>query len=174
MFPLQFIGKLVKILHSAATPGQIAGGFILGMIMGLTPFWSLHNLVIILILILLNVNIAMAIFGFLVCSMFAYLLDPLFHSIGYFLLVDLTFMEGIYTTFYGIPVIALSRFNNTVIMGSLASSLILLIPVFMLVKRGVIHYRESVMVRMEKWKIVKAVKGSKVYSWYSKYAEWRS
>jgi len=174
MFPLQFIGKLVKILHSAATPGQIAGGFILGMIMGLTPFWSLHNLVVILILILLNVNIAMAIFGLLVCSMFAYLLDPLFHSFGYFLLVDLTFMEGIYTALYGIPVIALSRFNNTVIMGSLASSIILLIPVFILIKGGVIHYRESVMGRMEKWKIVKAVKGSKVYSWYSKYAEWRS
>lgn len=174
MFPLQFIGKLIKILHSAATPGQIAGGFILGMIMGLTPFWSLHNLVVILILILLNVNIAMAIFGFAICSMFAYLLDPFFHSFGYFLLVDISFMQGIYTSLYSIPIIALSHFNNTVVMGSLASSIILLIPVFMLAKRGVIHYRESVMQRMEKWKIVKAVKGSKIYGWYSKYAEWRS
>jgi uncharacterized protein (TIGR03546 family) len=174
MFPLQFIGKLIKILHSAATPGQIAGGFILGMIMGLTPFWSLHNLIVILILVLLNVNIAMAIFGFVVCSMFAYLLDPFFHSFGYFLLVDLTFMRGIYTSLYSIPVIAFSRFNNTVVMGSLVSSVILLIPVFMLVKTGVIRYRENVMGRMEKWKIVKAVKGTKIYNWYSKYAEWRS
>jgi len=174
MFPLQFIGKLIKILHSGATPGQIAGGFILGMIMGLTPFWSLHNLIVVLILILLNVNIAMAIFAFLVCSMFAYLLDPLFHSFGYFLLVDLTFMKGIYTTLYGVPIIALSHFNNTVVMGSLVSSIILLIPVFILVKRGVIQYRESVMTRMEKWKIVKAFKGTKLYNWYAKYAEWRS
>ena len=174
MFPLQFVGKLIKILHSAATPGQIAGGFILGMIMGLTPFWSLHNLIVILILIILNVNIAMAIFGFAICSMFAYLLDPLFHSFGYFLLVDLTFMKGIYTSLYSVPIIALSRFNNTIVMGSLASSIILLIPVYMLVKKGVIQYRESVMKKMEKWKIVKAFKGSKIYGWYSKYAEWRS
>ena len=174
MFPLQFIGKLIKILHSGATPGQIAGGFILGMIMGLTPLWSLHNLVVVLILIILNVNIAMAIFALLVCSMFAYLLDPLFHSIGYFLLVDLTFMRDIYTTLYGIPVVAMSRFNNTVVMGSLVSSIILLIPVFILVKNGVIQYRKSVMTKMEQWKIVKAVKSTKIYRWYSKYAEWRS
>ena len=174
MFPLQFIGKLIKILHSGATPGQIAGGFILGMIIGLTPLFSLHNLLVVLVIILLNVNIAVAIFSFAIFSGFAYLLDPLFHSFGYFLLVDLTFLHGIYTWLYNVPIIALTNFNNTVVMGSLVSSIILLIPVFILVKKGVIQYRASVLQRMEKWKIVKAVKGTKVYEWYSKYAEWRS
>ena len=65
MFPLQFIAKLIKILRSGATPAQIAGGFILGMIIGLTPRWSVHNLLIVLIIILINVNISMAIFSFL-------------------------------------------------------------------------------------------------------------
>ena len=46
MFILQYIAKLFKILRSAATPEQIAGGLILGMIPGLTPFMSLHNLII--------------------------------------------------------------------------------------------------------------------------------
>ena len=174
MFPLQFIGKLIKILHSAATSGQIDGGCILGMILGLTPFWSWHNLLVILVIIVLNVNIAMALFSFIIFSGFAYLLDPLFHSFGYFLLVDLTFMQGIYTFLYNIPVFELSRFNNTVIMGSLVSALILLIPLFFLIKKGVIQYRSSVLERMEKWKLVKAVKGTKIYSWYSKYAEWRA
>lgn len=174
MFPLQFIGKLIKILHSGASPGQIAGGFILGMILGLTPFLSLHNLLVVLIIILLNVNIAVAIFSFAIFSGFAYLLDPLFHSFGYILLVDLTFLHGFYTWLYNMPVVALTNFNNTVVMGSLISSIILLIPVFFLVKSGVIRYRSTVLQRMEKWKVVKAVKGTKVYEWYSKYAEWRS
>jgi hypothetical protein len=43
-----------------------------------------------------------------------------------------------------------------------------------MVKKGVIQYRATVLDRMEKWKIVKAIKGTKVYGWYSKYAEWRS
>lgn len=174
MFPLQFIGKLIKILHSAATPSQIASGFILGMIMGLTPFWSLHNMLIILVIIILNVNIAMAIFGLAVFSMFAYLLDPLFNSFGYWLLVDLKFMHGFYTSMYSIPIIALSRFNNTVVMGSLVSSIILLIPVFIMAKKGVISYRSGVLQKIEKLKIVKIVKGSKFYGWYSKYADWRA
>ena len=46
MLIFRFLAKLLKILRSAATPGQISGGFILGMIMGLPPFWSLHNLVV--------------------------------------------------------------------------------------------------------------------------------
>lgn len=174
MFPLQFIGKLIKILHSAATPAQIAGGFILGMIIGLTPFWSLHNMLIILVIIILNVNIAMAIFGLVLFSMFAYLFDTLFHSFGYWLLVDLDFMHDFYTSMYSIPIIALSRFNNTVVMGSLATSIILLIPVFIMAKKGIIKYRSGVLQKIEKMKIVKAIKGSKIYSWYAKYAEWRS
>ena len=174
MFPLQFIGKLIKILHSAATPGQIAGGFILGMIIGLTPVFSLHNLLVVLVIIVLNVNIAVAIFSFAIFSALAYLFDPLFHSFGYFLLVDLTFLKDIFTWLYNVPILALSNFNNTVVMGSLITSIILLIPVFIMVKKGVIQYRATVLDRMEKWKIVKAIKGTKVYGWYSKYAEWRS
>jgi uncharacterized protein (TIGR03546 family) len=174
MFPLQFIGKLITILHSAATPAQIAGGFILGIIIGLTPFWSLHNLLVLLLIIILNVNIAIAIASTALFSLFAYLLDPLFHSFGYFLLVDFTFMQGTYSTLYNIPIIALSRFNNTVVMGSLVTSLILLIPVFIMVKNGVIKYHENVLARFEKLKVVKAIKGTKIYGWYAKYAEWRA
>ena len=174
MFPLQFIGKLITILHSGASPAQIAGGFILGMIIGLTPLWSLHNLVILIIIIVLNVNIAISIASFALFSLFAYLLDPLFHSFGYFLLVDLTFMRGIYTALYNIPILALNHFNNTVVMGSLATSFILLIPVFIMVKKGVLKYRETVLAHMEKLKVVKAIKGTKIYGWYAKYAEWRA
>lgn len=173
MFVLEFVGKLIKILHSAATPSQIAGGLMLGMIMGLTPFWSLHNMVIILIIVLINVNIAMALFSLALFSMFAYLIDPLFHSFGYWLLADLKFMNGFYTSMYSNPLIALSRFNNTVVMGSLISSLLLLLPFYFFSKRAVVNYRSSVLPKIEKMKIVKVLKGTKIYNWYAKYAEWR-
>ena len=63
MFLLKLLGKLIKALTSNESPGQIAGGFILGMIIGLTPFWSLHNLVVVLLIILIRVNISMSIFA---------------------------------------------------------------------------------------------------------------
>jgi len=128
MLILQFLAKLFKILRSAASPNQIAAGFVLGMIIGFTPFWSLHNLLIIILIFILNVNIATAIFSFAIFSGVAYLFDPWIHDFGYYLLVDVTALNVVWTAMYNIPVIALSRFNNTIVLGSLIISLILTIP----------------------------------------------
>jgi uncharacterized protein (TIGR03546 family) len=173
MFILKLLGKLFKALRSGASPNQIAGGFIFGMIIGLTPFWSLHNLLVVILIIILKVNISMAIFSFLICSGFAYLLDPIFHSFGYWLLVDVTSLQGLWTSLYNTPVVPLTRYNNTVVMGSLVSSLILTLPMFFLVKVGVVLYREKFEARIQKLKIVQIVKSSKIYSVYQKISDFR-
>jgi uncharacterized protein (TIGR03546 family) len=168
MFGIEILAKLIRILRSAASPAQIAGGFILGMIIGLTPLWNLHNLIVFILIVILNVNIGMALFSFALFSGFAYLLDPLFHDLGFFLLVDQNSLNNFWTNLYNVPVVALSNFNNTVVMGSIIFSLILLIPVYFASKKGVIWYRENIDTRMQKWKIVKIVKGSKIYNIYQK------
>jgi len=168
MFGLELLAKLVKILRSAVSPNQIAAGFVIGMIIGLTPFWTLHNMILIVILIILNINIGTAIYSFILFSAIAYLLDPLFHHFGYFLLVDMGSLKNLWTFLYNLPLIALSRYNNTVVMGSLVIALILALPMFFLAKTGIIYYRENIDQKMQKWKIVKVVKGSKIYSFYEK------
>jgi uncharacterized protein (TIGR03546 family) len=168
MFGLEILAKLVKILRSSASPNQIAVGFIMGMVIGLTPFWTLHNFILIFFIIILNVNIATAILGWIVFSGIGYVLDPIFHQLGFFILVDLTFLNDLWTTLYNVPVIALSKYNNTVVMGSLAVSLVLCLPVYFMVKSGVIYYRDNIDSKMQKWKIVKVVRGSKIYSLYEK------
>jgi uncharacterized protein (TIGR03546 family) len=173
MLILKYIARLIKVLRSAASPGQIGGGFILGMIAGLTPFWSLHNLLVLLLIILLNVNLSMAILGLIVFSGFAYLLDPLFHDIGFFLLVDLSALKSLWTSLYNVPVLSLTRFNNTIVMGSLVSALILLLPVYVSTKRFVLVYREKIDPVFQKWKLVQAVKGSKLYGMYEHVSKWR-
>ena len=172
MLIFRFLAKLLKILRSAATPGQIAGGFILGMIIGLTPFWSLHNLVVLLLIIILNVNIAMALFSFAIFSGVAYLADPLFHNLGFFVLADVKALHGLWSALYNVPIIALSRFNNTVVTGSLLSALILLLPLYFLIKKSVLIYREKLEPLLLKLKIVKVIKGTKFYSVYEKIANW--
>ncbi len=130
MFGLEILAKIFKILRSDDSPNQIALGFALGMILGLTPFWTLHNMLVILILIVFNVNLGSALFAFALFSGLAYLLDPVFHSFGYFLLVDVHGLHGLWTALYQFPIIALSRYNNTVVMGSFVISLILFLPIF--------------------------------------------
>jgi len=165
---MKLLGKLIKALRSNAAPGQIAGGVVLGMFLGLTPLMALHNMIIVLLLIILNVNLSMAIFGFLLFSGFAYLLDPLFHSIGFYLLADTPLLRGLWTEMYNIPVIAISGFNNTVVMGSFVSAIILSYPLFLFMKWFVVYYRENLETRIQKMKIVQFLKGSKIYGLYTK------
>lgn len=173
MFGLDLLAKLLKVLRSGDTPAQIAAGFILGMVIGLTPVLSLHNLVIVFLIIIFNVNISMAIFAFLLFSGFAWLLDPVFHSFGYFLLVDLTSLKGFYTTLYNIPIIALSRFNNTVVLGSLVSSILIMPVIYYLARNFVVVYRTRLEPRVNKLKVVQSLKASKVYGFYEKVRDWR-
>ena len=61
MIFLKLIGKFISVLRSAASPNQIAWGFALGMIPGLTPINALHNLAVLILIIVL----VSGIFGFI-------------------------------------------------------------------------------------------------------------
>jgi len=163
MLILKYFAKLIKILRSGASPNQIAGGFVLGMMIGLIPLWSLHNLIFLFLIIILNVNLAMAIFSFIIFSGIAYLLDPLFHQTGYFLLVKVSLLHPLWTYLYNLPIVPFTRFYNTIVMGSTTNAIILAIPIFYLVKKGVINYREHIDKRIQKLKFFKVIKGSRFF-----------
>ncbi len=169
MFFIQYFAKLIKIIRSAASPSQIAGGFILGMMIGLSPsLVNLTNLILILLLIILNVNLATALFSFAIFSGIAYLIDPLSHSLGYFLLVDMQSLRGLWVSFYNAPILPYTFFYNTVVLGSFLIALILLLPSYFLVKQGVIKYREKYEPRVQNWKWMKLLKSSQIYRWYER------
>ncbi len=169
MIPLQILSKIIKILRSGATPPQIAGGFVLGMMIGLSPsFLNPLNFIPILLLIILNVNLASAIFAYAIFSATAYFLDPLFHSLGYFLLADVQSLRGMWTTLYNIPFVPFTRFNNTVVMGSFITALILLLPLYLGVKKFVVIYRQKYEPRVQNWKWIKMIKARKLFQWYER------
>ncbi len=93
MFWINFLVKITRILHSNESPRGLAAGFALGSILGLTPLLSAHNLFVFCLILLLNISISAALFGLFVFSAFAYFFDPVFHSLGYFLLVDLKLLN---------------------------------------------------------------------------------
>lgn len=168
MFFLNIFSKILKILRSNQSPAQIAGGFMLGMILGMAPFWSLLNFFIVFIIIIINVNISAAILAFAAFSAVVYLFDPLIHDLGYWLLADVEALKPLWTILYHAPIVPYTSFNNTVYLGSFVISLILLFPVFWGVKRFVINYREKYEARVQNWKWVKWIKASKAYELYEK------
>jgi uncharacterized protein (TIGR03546 family) len=166
MFWLKLVTNFIKILREGQTPAQVAGGFALGFILGLSPMMTLQGAVVWLIILVLDVNLSAATFSLAFFAMFAYIIDPLFHRLGYFLLVDIDGLKGLWTTLYNMPVAPLTRFNNTVVMGSFVAALILFFPVYIGMKKFVIVYRATLGVKIAKWKIYQAINRSSLLKWY--------
>jgi len=168
MFWLKIVSKFIKAFRSGESPRQIAAGFCFGFLIGLMPFWTVQGIMLFFLLILLNINLAAGTVAFLLASVFAYLLDPVFHSIGYFILTGIPALQNLWEWLYNTPIGPLSRFNNSIVMGSFIGGLILLIPIYWGMIKLVVAYRSGLEERIKKWKIVQAITGSKLFQLYQK------
>jgi len=168
MIFLKLLSKLIKILRSGETPSQIAWGFVLGMAIGLISLRSLLAAFLILLLIILNVNISAAILSALLFRAIAYFAAPLFHILGYWVLVEVNALHNVWSSLYSLPVVPYTRFNNTVVMGSIAVSIILFYPVFAGIKILLLNYREHFAHRVRTWKVMKILSGSRLVKWFVK------
>jgi uncharacterized protein (TIGR03546 family) len=171
MFWLKLIKDILAIFREGQTPRQVAGGFMLGSIIGLSPVMTLQGLVVWSIILLLDVNLGAVFLAFTFCAIGAYLLDPLFHWLGFQILVNIQVLKGIWTAWYNVPIAPLTRFNNTVVMGSFISALLLAAPIYFGFKHLVIAYRKNIGARVEKWKIFQIVKQNSLVRFYLKIRE---
>jgi len=168
MFFLQFISKLIKVLRSGESPRLIAGGFAMGFVVGMTPLMTLQNVLIILTAILTRVNLASVFFAMFLFSFVAYIFDPIFHDVGFFLLAQIENIRPLWTIVYNWPIAPFTRFYNTVVMGSFSVALLLTYPVFLLAQKGIVAYRKSWGDKLDNSKFAKAIKGSSLFKWYIK------
>ncbi len=168
MFWLQIVSNFIKILREGQTPQQVAGGFALGSIVGLMPGLSLQSLFVWLIIFVLNVNLSAAFLAATLFALVAWLLDPVFHQLGYWLLVDTESLKPFWTAMYNAPVAPLTRFNNTIVLGSLVGALVLALPAYVGMKRFVVAYRKTVGARVEKTRLYQIISKSSFYRWYER------
>jgi len=162
---IKLIQSLFGALHSEGTPGQLAAGIVLGAFLGLTPLFNLHNAVVFALLVLLNVSFAGGLLGWALFVPVGFLLDPLFDWIGHSLLLTPA-LRGLWTSMYNMPIVPLTNFNNTVVLGSLVFALVSAVPLFLLLRWAVARYRITVGERVRQSKFYKAVTASKVYNVY--------
>ena len=168
---LRMIAKLLKVLNSDTEPGQISLAFCFAMIVGFTPLVSLHNLLVIFLVLLLRVNLSAFILGWAFLSGIAYLLDPLFHLIGLSVL-GARILERFWTALHNITLFRLAKFNNSILMGSLITSLILFFPLFLLSNFAIHRYRDSVLAWIRKTRVMQTLKANKFYAVYQNVSGW--
>ncbi len=159
------VAKLLRVLNSETEPGQISLGFCFALVAGLTPLWSLHNLVVLLLVLILRVNLSAFLLGLLFFSGLAYLLDPLFHRLGLALLTAGS-LEGLWTSLYNTTLWRLERFNNSIVMGSLVFSLVVFVPFYLLSNMLIRRYRAHVLSWVQKTRLMQMFRASKLYNAY--------
>ena len=156
-----------KALNSDTGPWSIAFGLSLGMFLGLTPLWSFHNLIILLIAFIFRTHLASFGLSAIVFTGFAYLFDQPMIAVGESLLTDSSLVP-LWTDLYQSDFWRTTRFNNTMVLGSLTTSLILFIPFTVIFKIIVVRYRQHILSYVSKLRIVEVLKASRLFTMFSK------
>jgi uncharacterized protein (TIGR03546 family) len=155
------IFKLFSILNGDDNPSQIAWGVVLGCVIGLSPFYSLHNLILFFIVCVMRVHFSSFVISAVVFSAIAALIDPISHQVGEALLTNPSLLT-VWANLYDIDIFRLARFNHTITLGALTVALAAALPLFFLTKILVNKYREKIRTRLEKLKFVQILKASKL------------
>jgi uncharacterized protein (TIGR03546 family) len=163
---LKLLQQLVKTLNSEGTPSQIAAGMALGSVLGLTPLLNLHNLVMLGVIMIFNVSFPGAMLGWALAIPAGFALDPVFDWLGRALLLGTPALTPLWTSLANTPVVPLTNFNNTVVLGSLVAWLVLAIPIYFLSRWGVGRYRATLYPKLQKSRVFQAVTASKLYNVY--------
>jgi hypothetical protein len=77
-------------------------------------------------------------------------------------------LQGFWTYLYNAPLAPLSRFYNTVVLGSFVSGVILFVPIYFGMKRFVVAYRTHIHAKVEQWKIYKILSRNSLVQWYQR------
>lgn len=168
---LKMLQSLVRTLHSDGTPSQIAAGVALGAALGLTPLFSLHNLLVVAALALLNVSFGAGMLGMALFAPVGFALDPVFDRIGGALLLQAPALRPVWETADGTPVLAFLNLNNTVVTGSIAGWIVLFVPIFLLARVGVVKYRATLGEKVRQTRTYKAIRASQLYNVYRWFRE---
>ena len=165
MLLLKLLQQLIKTLNSDGTPGQVAAGMALGAALGLTPLVNLHNLVIVALAMLLNVSIPGFTMGWGLFVPMGFVLDPVFDRIGRQLLLEPP-LRSMWTNWYNTPIVPFTNFNNSIVVGSFITWLVLLVPLYFGFRWGIARYRERVYARLKETRFFQALTASKLYNLY--------
>ena len=164
----KLFANLISALNSEVSPRQVAAGFAFGVTIGLVPVRGLLPYFLTLVSLLININLAAVALSAGLFKIISFFLDPLANKIGFYFLT-LPSLKSIYTQFYNMPLLPYTRFNNTIVFGSVVLGLLCFVPVYLISKAGIVKYRANLKDKFLKLKIVQILKASSLWRFYESY-----
>lgn len=165
---LKQIFAFFKLLNSDTGTNQLAAGLSLGLVLGFSPFLSLQTAVALVILFFFRVQIGAAFLSAFFFKFTAFLLDPLCDRIGRAVLENES-LRPLFVSLYNAPLVPMTRFNNSIVMGSGIIGFALAIPAFFIFHALIRKYRQTVVARFQSSKLWKAWSATTLYKWYTSY-----
>lgn len=153
---LSNIINFFKSLNSNCKPAQIAHSFCIGLILGFMPKNNLLWYMILVFFAFVRINKCGYYIMILIGSFTAFLLDPLFDSIGYAVLTYQP-LENTFAWLLEVPFVGFTQFNNTIVAGSLVFCLLAYIPFFVLMFFVVKLWRSHIAPSINNSKILKTI-----------------
>lgn len=142
-----------KALNNNSHPGEIAHAICTGMLLGFLPKDNVLWFILTIIFLFLRINKGAFLLSTIGFSLLAPVFDPLFDYFGYWVL---TFepITPFFSNLLEIPFLGFTKFNNSIVMGALLSSIILYIPLYFLSRLFLKFWRASLAPIVKKSKIV--------------------
>ncbi|MBC7370423.1 MAG: TIGR03546 family protein [Bdellovibrionaceae bacterium] len=167
---LKQIFAFFKLLNSETGTNQLAAGLACGLILGFSPMLSIQAFIVLFLIFFFRIQMGAALLSAFFFKFVAFIFDPVADTLGRTVL-EAPGLRPLFVTMYNMPLVPLTRFNNSIIMGSGIVGLILVVPAFFVFKALIIKYRATVVARLKGTKFWKAFAATKVYNWYNKYTE---
>ena len=160
--------SFIQLLHSDSGQNQVAAGLSLGIFLGLAPFLSIQTAVVIMIVFLFRIQFGAAAVAAFFFKFVAFVLDPVADQIGRAILEHES-LRPIWVKMYNVPFLPMTRFNNSIVMGSFAISIVACPILFFVFRALIFKYQAAIKDRFEQTAMWKAFKATKFHSWYQKY-----
>lgn len=167
---LKQIFAFFRLLNSETGTNQLASGLACGLILGFSPFLSIQTFLILFLIFFFRIQMGAAFLAAFFFKFVAFLFDPVADQLGRAVL-ETPSLRPLFTELYNMPLVPMTRFNNSIVMGSMIVGLILVIPAFFVFRSLILKYRATVVTRFKGTKIWKSFAATKFYNWYNKYQD---
>lgn len=165
---LKQIFAFFRLLNSDTGRNQLAAGLACGIILGFAPFVSLQTLLVLLLVFFFRIQLGAAFLSAFFFKLVAFLTDPVADVLGRAVL-ESEGLRPLFVSLYNMPLVPMTRFNNSIVMGSMIFGLVLAVPSFFLFRNLIDKYRATVVARFRETRIWKAWTTTKFYNWYLTY-----
>ncbi len=162
---LTLIVKLLKVLNSEDSPWQVGWAVAFGLLAGLLPF-GLLTLLILLIVCLFTVNLTAFLLVWGLCGGLMLFFGDALEALTW----QYAQQPGLLQLLASSEFLQLLHLHHTLVLGALVLGLLLMAPAAWLGSWLVTLYRRTIRSKIQHWKIVHALKASKLVQLYQKFS----